>query len=208
MELRCIRFLSLLFTSMALGLTLAHIFQASNKIYPSVAGEEAVQHIYVDWIMLGIFVAFAMLTTLDQTILVRKQRKTFFCTLIALLCLVGAQVLFWAFTYSANQATGNWTVSPVNWQELRQQGEFLYVVGGVLNLAALASLNFSLISPEASGKSVRSKMASPIARASRDANAQFLQDVASFHASWFEVRLKQFRKTTEENQRRLKANAA
>jgi hypothetical protein len=208
MGLRFIRFLSLLFTSMALGLTLAHLFQATNKIYPSVAGDQAVQQIYFDWIMLGIFVACAMLTTLDLTILVRKKRKAFICALIALLCLVGAQVLFWTFTYSANQATGNWTVSPVNWQELRQQGEFLYVIGGILNLAALASLNFSLILPEASGKSVRSKMASAISRASRDANAQFLQNVASFHASWYEVRLKQFRKTTEENQGRLKATAA
>ena len=208
MGLRFIRFLSLLFTSMALGHALAHLFQAQNKIYPSVAGDEAVQQIYFDSIMLGIIVACAMLTTLDLTILVRKQRKAFICTLLALLCLVGTQVLFWAFTYWANQATGNWTVSPVNWQELRQQGEFLYVVGGVLNLAALASLNFSLILPEGSGKSARSKMASHVSRASKDANAQFLQDVASFHAFWYEVRLKQFRKTTEENQGRLKTTAA
>ena len=47
-----------------------------------------------------------------------------------------------------------------------------------------------------------------ISLASKDAQAQFLQDVVSFHSSWYEVRLKQFRKSTEENQGRLKTTAA
>ena len=209
MGLRSLRSLCLFFTSAALGLALTHLFQATNKIYLSGAGDQAVQQIYFDWMMLGVIVACAMVTTLDLTIMVRKRRKAFIYTLIALLSLVGAQVLFWAFTYSANQATGNWTMLPANWQELRQKWEVLYAVGGVLNLAALASIIFSLISPEASKKSARSEVIDfSISGAPQDAESQFLQDVVSFHSSWYEVRLKQFRQSTEENQGRVKATTA
>jgi hypothetical protein len=209
MVLRSLRFLCLFFTSLALGLALAHLFHAPNKIYSSVEGYQAVRRIYFNWMMLEFIVACAMVTISVLTITVRKRRKSFICALIALLCLAGAELLFWKLSYSANQATGAWAMLPANWPELCQEWVYLYAPGGVLILAALASLNFSLILPEASGKSALSEtIASPISRAQKDAHAQFLQDVASFHASWYEVRLKEFRRINEENQGRMKATAA
>ena len=42
----------------------------------------------------------------------------------AFLCMTGTQVLFWTFTYPANQQTRNWSVLPENWLALRQQWEY------------------------------------------------------------------------------------
>ena len=51
-------------------------------------------------------------------IMVRGQRKAFVLTLVAFLCIVGTQIVFWTFTYPANQQTNNWTVLPQNWMAL------------------------------------------------------------------------------------------
>ena len=54
-------------------------------------------------------------------------------------------VIFFAWTYPANVATQNWTVSPPNWDELRRQWEYSHAVNAGLNfvafcLVALASV--------------------------------------------------------------------
>jgi hypothetical protein len=77
--------------------------------------------------MLGIVVAGALLSTLILTIMVRKQSKAFTFTLIALLCIVGTQAVFWTLIHPVNQATCDWTLLTANWQELRQQWEYSYV---------------------------------------------------------------------------------
>jgi hypothetical protein len=51
--------------------------------------------------------------------MVRHQPKIFSLTLIAFLCVVAAHVVFWIFTFPANQLTSNWTVLPENWMALR-----------------------------------------------------------------------------------------
>ena len=69
-----------------------------------------------------------------------SDRRLRICAIVALLCLVGAQVLFWVFTYPANAATANWKVQPDNWEALRLQWEYSHAGGAVLQLVAMASL--------------------------------------------------------------------
>jgi hypothetical protein len=83
--------------------------------------------------------------TLALTITVRQERKAFIFALIAFLCIVGTQVVFWTYTYPANQATNNWTMLPENWVELRRQWEFSHAASAVLNLIALAMLISSVL---------------------------------------------------------------
>lgn len=87
----------------------------------------------------------ALLSTATLAIMVRKQRKVFVLTLIALLCIVGTQVLFWTFNYPANQLTNNWTVLPENWQELRKQWEYSHATSAVLSLIAVITLILSIL---------------------------------------------------------------
>lgn len=209
MRLRSLRFLSLLFTSMALGPALAHLFESPNKINLSVASDLANQQNYRIWTVFGVIIACALVTTLVLTIRVRRQQKAFICSLIASLCLAGAAAAFWAFSYSVNQATGAWAMAPTNWQELRQKWEVLEAAAAAMNSMALTSLNLSLIARTTSKRASRSKaMKIPITGATENARTQFLQNMASFHSSWYEAQLAEFRRSIEENQGRHEADAA
>ncbi len=52
----------------------------------------------------------------------------------------GTQVLFWTFTFPANQLTENWTLVPDNWAALREQWEYSHAASALLNLVALVAL--------------------------------------------------------------------
>jgi hypothetical protein len=73
-------------------------------------------------------------------VLARDDRRLRTCAVLALLCLVGAQALFWIFTYPANLATANWTMPPDNWETLRQRWEYSHAAGALLQLACMACL--------------------------------------------------------------------
>ena len=143
--LRTGRFVSLLFATLALTSLFAHLLELPNKIGLSREEYLTVQQIYRGWWLTGVFVFGALLSTATLAILVRKQRKVFVLTLIALLCIVGTQVVFWTFTFPANQITNNWTVLPENWQELRKQWEYSHATSVVLNFIAVITLILSVL---------------------------------------------------------------
>jgi hypothetical protein len=140
MALKTVWFLSLLFTALVLAPAMAHVLELPNKINLPREQYLMVQQIYRGWAFLGIFIIGALLSTLALTIMVRKYPKTFVLTLVAFLCLAGAQVVFWTFTYPANQQTHNWTVLPETWQALRTQWEYSHAAGAGLNFMALVAL--------------------------------------------------------------------
>jgi hypothetical protein len=65
--------------------------------------------------------------------------------LTALLSLVGTQIIFWTFTYPADQQTNNWTVLPGDWVRLRNQWEYSHARSAGLNLLAGAALILSAL---------------------------------------------------------------
>ena len=67
-------------------------------------------------------------------ILARRERRVLVPTVLAILLVLGAQVLFWTYTYPANKATANWTVQPDNWLRLRQMWEYSHLAGACLQL--------------------------------------------------------------------------
>lgn len=148
MGLNTMRFISLLFVALALAPSLAHLLELPNKINLSADDYLTVQQIYRGWALLGIVVFSALLSTLVLTIMVRKRRKAFILTLIAFLCIVGTLVVFFTFTYPANQQTNNWTMLPANWLELRNQWEYSHATSAGLNLIALIMLILSVVASE------------------------------------------------------------
>jgi ribose/xylose/arabinose/galactoside ABC-type transport system permease subunit len=143
--LNAARFFSLLFAALALAPALAHLLELPNKIGLSRDDYLIVQQIYRGWALLGFVVAGALLSTLVLMIMVRGQRKAFVLTLVAFLCIVGTQVVFWTFTYPANRQTDNWTVLPQSWMALRAQWEYSHAASAVLNLIALIALILSVL---------------------------------------------------------------
>ena len=144
MGLKTVRFIALLFTSLALAPYLAHLLELPNKINLSREDYLTVQQIYRGWALLGIVVFGALISNLVLTIMVRKK-KVFILNLVAFLCILGALVVFFTFTYPANQITNNWTMLPANWMELRNQWEYSHAASAGLGLVALISLILSVL---------------------------------------------------------------
>ena len=70
---------------------------------------------------------------------------------IATLLLAANLTIFFIWTFPANQATGNWTVMPADWEALRNQWEYSHAVNALLTFLALsATLASSLSWPAAS----------------------------------------------------------
>jgi hypothetical protein len=134
------RFFSLLFAALALAPTLAHLMELPNKIGLPREQYFIVQQIYRGWALLGFVVFGALLSTLVLTMLSRKRPMEFALSLLAFLCIVGTQFVFWTFTFPTNQQTSNWTVVPENWVVLRNQWEYSHALSACLNLLALIAL--------------------------------------------------------------------
>jgi hypothetical protein len=144
MALTHARFLSLLFTALALAPALAHLLELPNKIGLSREDYLTVQQIYRGWSLLGFVVFGALLATLAHAIIARGRRKEFRAALTAFLCIVGTQVVFWTFTFPANQQTNNWVMLPENWAALRTQWEYSHAASAVLNLGAVIALIYAV----------------------------------------------------------------
>jgi hypothetical protein len=150
MWIKTMYFIALFFAALALGPALAHLLELPNKINLPREDYLTVQQIYRGWALLGIVVAGALLSTLILTILVRREHWPFIFSLLAFLCIVGTQVVFWIYTYPANQATSNWTMLPEHWATLRQQWEYSHATSAVLNVAALSALVLSVLTRKGS----------------------------------------------------------
>ena len=67
------RFSALLFAALALAPALAHLLELPNKMGLSRAEYETVQKLYKGWVLLGVVVAAALITTAILAFLVRSQ---------------------------------------------------------------------------------------------------------------------------------------
>jgi hypothetical protein len=140
MTLKVLRFLSLLFVALSLAPAMAHLLELPHKISLPAAEYLTVQQLYAGWALLGIVILGALLSTLGLLLVERMHGERISPTFLAFLCIVGAQIVFWVYTYPANVATHNWTMLPDNWMSLRSQWEYSHAVGAVLNLLALVAL--------------------------------------------------------------------
>ncbi len=145
MGLHVVHFLSLLLVAVALGAALAHLLALPNKIHLSREDYLVVQQIYRGWALLGIADIGALLSTFVLAVMSRREPRSFIWVVVALVCIVGALVVFFTLTYPANQQTNNWTALPANWQALRRQWEYSHAVGACLYLVALISLILSVL---------------------------------------------------------------
>jgi hypothetical protein len=70
-------------------------------------------------------------------LLLYRRRKPFWLSLSAGLILAGTLIVFFAWTYPANQATANWTAVSADWRALRVQWEVSHAANAVLTFIAL-----------------------------------------------------------------------
>jgi hypothetical protein len=145
MGLRTVSFLAIMLTALALVPAGAHLAALPNKITLEQKAYFIAQGIYRGWALFGFALFGAVFANLALAIMVRRRRAAFRLALAACLLLVASLVVFFGWTYPANQATANWTVVPENWQELRARWEYAHAAGAVLTLLALGVVTASAL---------------------------------------------------------------
>lgn len=99
-----------------------------------------VQQAYRGWNQLAYVLAVQFLAMVALAVLSRHQSTVFWPVVIAILGLLGAQAVFWIYTYPANVETNDWTFIPEHWRSLRSQWEYSHAAGAALQLLAMSSL--------------------------------------------------------------------
>lgn len=129
-----------------LGPALAHAFELPNKIGLPREQYFIVQQIYRGWDGFALVLAVQVISLLATAFLVRREPRVLVPTILAILFVLGAQALFWTYTYPANVATVNWTVQTDDWVRLRRQWEFSHLAGAGLQVLAMACLIIAVAS--------------------------------------------------------------
>jgi len=151
MGLRVTQFIAIILTALALVPAGAHLLELAHKITLDRAQYLTVQQLYRGWAFLGAVLIAALLANLALTIRSRRQGRPMRLAAIATLLLAANLTIFFIWTFPANQATGNWTVMPADWEALRNQWEYSHAVNALLTFLALsATLASSLSWPAAS----------------------------------------------------------
>jgi hypothetical protein len=143
---KALQFVAILCVAVAMAGGWAHLLELPNKIGLSRADYLTVQQIYQGWALLGIAVVGALISAGVLTWLHRGAGAPFYFALLATVLIALSLVVFFLFTFPANQATQNWTVLPEGWENLRRQWEYSHAAGAILYFVALASLVLSTIS--------------------------------------------------------------
>jgi hypothetical protein len=145
MALRMVQFLAIVLTALALVPTGAHLFELPNKINLSRDAYLIVQGVYAGWALFGIIDLAALVTNVVLAVRLRRQHPAFSFAVVAVLCFVVFFVIFFTWTFPANQATANWTTMPDDWSGLRQEWEYSHAVNAVVMLIALCSVTLAVI---------------------------------------------------------------
>jgi hypothetical protein len=142
-------FASVLFVSLMLVPTGAHLLALPNKIAMSAQDYLAAQQAYRGWAYAGAIVCAATASIIVFAWSSRRSRSELTCAMTALVCLLLSQIAFWLLNYPANDATENWTKLPSDWERLRLQWEIGHAAGAVLTLAALVALLLAYVQRDA-----------------------------------------------------------
>jgi hypothetical protein len=143
--LKVVQFLALVLTALALVPGGAHLFAIANKI--SLAAEQyfIVQNIYRGWSLFGAVLIAALVADFLLAIMLRGRGRAFMLALVASLCIALTLVIFFTWTYPANQATNNWTTIPADWEYLRRQWEYSHAANAMVTFVAFCAVALSVL---------------------------------------------------------------
>jgi len=142
---RVLQFLSVVVTALAFVPSGAHLFELPNKFGLSQERYFIIQSIYRGWAFFGIVIFAAIAANLLLAGMLRWRGKRYWPALAAGLIMTATLVVFFAWTYPANQATANWTLATPDWQSLRARWEVSHAANAVLTLIALCCATLSAV---------------------------------------------------------------
>jgi hypothetical protein len=141
--LKIVQFLALVLTALALVPSGAHLFEFPNKMSLGAEQYFIAQSIYRGWSLFGIVLFGALIANLALALLLRGRGAPFALALFGFFSIALTLVIFFIWTYPANQATNNWTTIPNNWEQLRRQWEYSHAANAVVTFAAFCSVALS-----------------------------------------------------------------
>jgi hypothetical protein len=146
MRLRVVQFLAVVLTALALVPGGAHLFALLNNVDLGAEQYCIVQNIYRGWAWFGVVLFGALLADLALALMLRRRGGAAFVLALLGFCGVALTlVVFFLWTYPANQATGNWTTIPDHWEQLRRQWEYSHAFNAVITFLALCSVTSSVV---------------------------------------------------------------
>jgi hypothetical protein len=132
-----LRILALTLTAIVLVPSAAHLFELPGKIGLDRDAYFIVQGIYAGWALFGIPMVAAVLANGALALALRRRDPAAARWALASAALIAASlVIFFTWTFPANQSTANWTQKPDNWEILRQQWEYSHAANALVTLAA------------------------------------------------------------------------
>jgi H+/Cl- antiporter ClcA len=137
MGIRVSQFLTIVLTAVALIPPGAHLMALPVKIDMPEEPYFVVQQIYRGWAWMGITIVAALFANFANAMLTRRHPAQFRLSLAASLLIAATLIIFFVWTYPANQATGNWTSVPDQWEQLRTQWEYSHAANAAITFLAL-----------------------------------------------------------------------
>jgi hypothetical protein len=146
MRLKVVQFLAVVLTALALVPGGAHVFTLLNKISLGAEQYFIVQNIYRGWALFGVVLIGALIADLALALMLRRRGGAAFVLALLGFCGVALTlVVFFFWTYPANQATANWTTIPDHWEQLRRQWEYSHAFNAAVTFLALCSVTLSVV---------------------------------------------------------------
>jgi hypothetical protein len=145
MGVRVLQFCAIVLTALALVPAGAHFFELPNKIGLDQQAYFTVQAVYRGWALFGFVLIGALLANAALTLLLAFRRRPYRLPLLAFVLIAATLVIFFLWTYPANQATSNWSLPTPNWATLRLHWEYAHAVNAVLTFIALCLLTWSVV---------------------------------------------------------------
>jgi hypothetical protein len=143
--LQVLQFVAVVLTALAFVPGGAHLFELLNKMGLPEQQYFIVQSIYRGWALFGVVIFAAIGANLLLSVVLWRRGKTFWLSLAAGLILTVTLLVFFSWTYPANQATNNWTVVTADWEHLRMQWELSHAANAILTLLALCCAALSIV---------------------------------------------------------------
>jgi MFS family permease len=131
------QFLAVILTALALLPGGAHLMALPAKIAMPVEPYFVVQQIYRGWALAGAVIFLAIFMNVLAALLTRQSRRKSLLFAAAGLLIAVTLAVFFTWTYPTNQATGNWTSAPENWEQLRSQWEYSHAANAAITFLAL-----------------------------------------------------------------------
>ena len=129
------QFLAIVLTALALLPGGAHVMSRAAKITMPEESYFVAQQVYRGWAWAGVVIFLAIFANFAAAFIANGPRRQLFMAAGA--AVAATLAVFFLWTYPANQATGNWTSVPENWERLRTEWEYSHAANAALTFVAL-----------------------------------------------------------------------